>query len=388
MESRDPIDGLVTFLGTIKGGRDKAFIASKVMQRFNLRKDRSVYSCDEFAVRFSVSETNSFGNTVLSLSTLQKYDHLPFIVILLTRQSIECLLANSTCLKKISHSSQQLRENNIKGSFNGTDILRVVAGCENNIHNLREIFTIHESVGFDGNLPRLVEATNNIAPSGKRFEMEESQLSFLLAAPQRAKNFSQSDHFTELKNELDGRVVALKNEILIAALIENVNIRGRVIEYLIAGEDESLRQGIIKSLRKTDFRIPAFKTENTLGDFSKEFPEYVTATDVKTKVMILDSNPKAYNIDKMLEFLSREKSVFLFYFVGIEPMKIVSTALLSMFQDDLRESTILLKHWAGRASRGVTQFNGKTIEKLILGPSSEIDIPASELFLKSLVDIL
>ena len=388
MEFKDPIDELVAFLATIKGGRDKAFIASKVMQRFNLVKDRSVYSCDEYAIRFSVSETSSFGNTVLSLSTLQKYDHLPFIVVLITRDSIECFLANSTCLKKISHSSQQLRENNIKGSFNGTDILRLIAGRENNKDNLREIFAIHQSIGFEGNLPRLVEATNNISPSGKRYEIGASQLAVLLDAPNRSKSFSRSKHCVDLKNELDGRVDALKNEILIAALIENVNIRGRVIEYLIAGEDETLRQEIIKSLKKSDIRVPTFKTENTLGDFSKEYSEYLTATDVKTKVMILDSNPKAYNIDKMLEFLSSDKSVFLFYFVGIEPMKIVSTALLSIFQDDLRESTILLKHWAGRASRGVTQFNGKIIEKLILDPNSDIDIEASKMFLKALVEIL
>ena len=358
------------------------------MQRFKLVKDRSVYSCDEFAIRFSVSETSSFSNTVLSLSALQKYDHLPFIVVLITRESIQCFLANSTCLKKISHSSQQLRKDNIKGSFNGTDILRVIAGFENNNQNLREIFLIHQSIGFDENLPRLVEATSGISPSGKRFEIEDSQLGVLLDAPTRAKNFSQSVHFNELKNELDGRVDTLKNEILIAALIENVNIRGRVIEYLIAGEDESLRQEIIKSLKITGVRVHAFKTKNSLGDFSKEFSDYLTATDVKTKVMILDSNPKAYNIDKMLEFLSGDKSVFLFYFVGIEPMKIVSTALLSIFQNGLRERTILLKHWAGRSSRGVTQFNGRTIERLILDPSSDIDIEASEEFLKSLINIL
>lgn len=67
--------------------------------------------------------------------------------------------------------------------------------------------------------------------------------------------------------------------------------------------------------------IPQFKTENTLGDYAKEFKDYVTETDVKTKIMILDSNPKAYNLDKMLEFLASERSVFMFYFVGVEPEK-------------------------------------------------------------------
>ena len=45
--------------------------------------------------------------------------------------------------------------------------------------------------------------------------------------------------------------------------------------------------------------------------------------------MILDSNPKAYNLDKMLEFLASARSVFMFYFVGVEPGKIVNTVLVS-----------------------------------------------------------
>ena len=52
------------------------------------------------------------------------------------------------------------------------------------------------------------------------------------------------------------------------------------------------------------------------------FPAYDTETDVKTKIMILNSNPKAYNLDKMLEFLANYRSVFMFYFVGIDPGKI------------------------------------------------------------------
>ena len=90
-------------------------------------------------------------------------------------------------------------------------------------------------------------------------------------------------------------------------------------------------------------------------------------------IMILDSNPKAYNLDKMLEFLASARSVFMFYFVGVEPGKIVNTVLVSMFQNRLLNATILLKHWAGRNSRGVSQFEGKTIGQLILSPETAIN---------------
>jgi hypothetical protein len=62
--------------------------------------------------------------------------------------------------------------------------------------------------------------------------------------------------------------------------------------------------------------------------------------------MILQSNPKAYNIDKLLDFLSSGDSVFLFYFIGIEPSKIVNQSLVSIFQKDLLNSTIVQSHWA------------------------------------------
>ena len=101
--------------------------------------------------------------------------------------------------------------------------------------------------------------------------------------------------------------------------------------------------------------------------------------------MILDSNPKAYNLDKVLEFLALDRSVFMFYFVGIEPNKIVGTVLVSMFQDDLLHSTILLRHWAGRNSRGVSQFEGRTIERLILTPNDKVDEPKSTSFLQKVL---
>ena len=61
----------------------------------------------------------------------------------------------------------------------------------------------------------------------------------ILSAPSRAIEFVGSRDYLQLKSELEAKVNQYKTEILIAGLIENVNIRGRIIEYLIAGEDAS-----------------------------------------------------------------------------------------------------------------------------------------------------
>jgi hypothetical protein len=102
---------------------------------------------------------------------------------------------------------------------------------------------------------------------------------------------------------------------------------------------------------------------------------------------VLDSNPKAYNLDKMLEFLALERSVFMFYFVGVDPTQIANTVLVSIFQESLLRSTILLKHWAGRNSRGVSQFEGRTIGRLIMQPETQIDLVAAKKFLQEIIDL-
>jgi len=375
----------VQFVQGRDGINDKAALAATVVKRFELIKDRSVYYCGDFAVRFSASDSQCFANTVLSLSNLRKFDSLPFVVCLVTPETNYCFLANTTLLKKISHSSQELRENNIKGSFNGSDIFREFEGITNNSENLDRLFEIHTGIGFVGNLPRLVEATNNISPTGQKFSANREDENIILAAPVRAQDFIKSAEFSQLKVELDAMVDNYKNEILLASLIENVNVRGRIIEYLIAGEDERLRQELLAALRTRGSPIPPFKTDNTLGDYQRIFDAYHTETDVKTKIMILNSNPKAYNIDKMLAFLAHEKSVFMFYFVGVDATKIVNTVLISMFEMKLLECTITLRHWAGRNSRGVTQFEGKTINSLIATPTCKIDQASSVAFLRRLL---
>ncbi len=288
-------------------------------------------------------------------------------------------------MRKVSHSSQELRVDNIKGSVNGSDIARVFNSLVNEPCNFEELFNIHAAIGFNENLPRLVEATNNIVPSGSKFHVPDTCLSNIVESPDRAIKFIQSTEYLQLKSDLDARVNRVKNQILVAGLIENVNIRGRVIEYMIAGEDEELRQKLIDSLIRGSGEIPKFKTTNDLGDYTRIFDQFETSTDVKTKIMILNSNPKAYNIDKLLEYLSKDKSVFMFYFIGIEPNKIVNQVLASMFQVDLINSTIILKHWAGRNSRGVTQFKGSVLNKLILTPDNNISRQASRVFLQDLI---
>ncbi|MCY4540701.1 MAG: hypothetical protein OXE52_20965 [Chloroflexi bacterium] len=376
---------LIDYIRSRDGIADKAALTMSVQGNFGLTKDRSVYYSEYFAIRFSSSRSRSFSNTVIALSTLQKYDMLPFLVCQVTPSENILYLANTTFLSKVSHSSQEPRVNNIRGSVNGSDIIKVFNGLVNIPENFEALFNIHAAVGFNENLPRLVEATNDITPHGSKFVVSDMSLGTILEAPDRAIEFVVSSEYLQLKSDLDARVSQVTDAILVAGYIENVNIRGRVIEYMITGEDDERRRQLVDAIVQSNGEFPKFKTTNDLGDYTQVFDQYETTTDVKTKIMILNSNPKAYNIDKLLEYLSKEKTVFMFYFIGIEPQNIVNQVLVSMFQTELLESTIVLKHWAGRNSRGVTQFQGSVLNKLILTPDNGIDRKASRDFLQKLI---
>lgn len=381
------ISRLIEFIISLDGTGNKDGVKQKVVQQFKLVRDRSVFYCDSFAIRFSYTSGKSFSNTVLSLSALQKYDSIPFIVCIVTPEINRLLLANTTFLSKISHSSQELTLYNIKGSFNGSDIMKEYQDIPNERDNIIELYPFHEEFSFQENLVRLVEATNNISPTGKRFSANEENIKTIIDSVDRANKFNNSPDYAVLKRELDARVKKYSQEIMVASHIENVNIRGRLIEYLITEEDDDLKARLVEEINEEYSQLPKFTTQNLLGDYKRIFNDYNTETDVKTKVIILNSNPKAYNIDKFLEFLSQDKSVFLFFFVGINDVAVTNTCLVSVFQKDLLGGTVYLRHWAGRNSRGVTQFMGKVINQLLVEQRQDIDVEKAKAFLAELIKL-
>ncbi|MDP4109788.1 MAG: hypothetical protein Q8878_07165 [Bacillota bacterium] len=376
MYDREALDKLICYLTSLNGKTDKAGLSHSSKERFGLTVERSVFCSEHFAVRFCQAAGLHPSNTVLSLSALRKYDALPFIVCLVTPAENVPLLANATFLSKISHSSQQLRTDNIKGSFNVSDIMRNIGGLENIPHNFEALFSIHESFTFRENLERLVEKTNAIEPKGRRFEPTEREIENITEAPARAARFLRSREYADLRDDLNARVREAQSEIAAAAFIDNVNIRGRIIEYLITSSGGTFRKQIADCL-KSKKPLPAFKTEDLLGDFRKNYKNFKTATEIKTKNLFLSSNPKAYNVDKLLRFLAEPESVYMIYIVGIDDKGKISTALCSAFDLRLLRGTAFLYHWAGRNSRGVTQFMGNSLTEVLNDPDNRIDTPTA-----------
>lgn len=357
----------VRFIEDLKGTEptaDKARLQEAYIQRFNPERARSVLVGEDYALRFSEARTGSFSNTVLSLSALKNHDRRPFAVVVVRVRSVDFLLANSTFLKKISHSSHQLRVDNIKGSFNGTDIMNEYEGLVNEPSNFELLFAQHLGFAWEENLERLVEATNEIVGRDTRFRPTDAQREMLLTAPEWSAAALQSADFHAVERELISMVDARRLEILEAARVDNVNLRGNAIEQMLTG-------GV---------------NAHELGDMTRDFDGGTLVIDIKTKLLDRASAPKAYNIDKMLAFFSEPGSVFAFLMIGVDTHAgTVSARLLPILESSLLDATVVQHHWAGRASRGVTQLSGRFSKASEPDYEPSINVARARTFLEELL---
>lgn len=384
MQNPEPLAQLVSFIGQYHGINDKTALSCLVQARFTLIRDRSVFFCPDYAVRFCKAQSRSFSNTVISLSVIQKYDDRPIVICVVTPQYNYLLLANSTFIRKVSQTSQRLSEDRIRGSLNGSDIIRTYHEISNIPENFTILFSIHEKFTFKDNLLRIVAATRDIQPNKTKFRPTAEQYDCIMNSPYRARCFLESPQFRKLEADLTARVQSVAPEILLASKIDNVNLRGRVVEFLITSPKNELKSSLITALRSGS-PVPKLYTDDALGDYNRELDCYQTSTDIKTKLMNHLSNPKGYNIDKLLSFLATDRSVYLIYLIALDTELPFHTKLCSVFSPHLLQGTNIQFLWAGRDSRGVTQFDGKALRKLLTEPEEEIDIPKAEQFLKDLL---
>ena len=112
--------------------------------------------------------------------------------------------------------------------------------------------------------------------------------------------------------------------------------------------------------------------------------------EIKTKLLApgRSSNPKAYNIDKVLEVFSRGNSVAVFLFVGInEKQHHVAVRTVSILDSQILNATRIQFHWAGRNSRGVTQLTGNLTALFSATYEEQIDVARAQQFLQELIDL-
>jgi hypothetical protein len=204
-------------------------------------------------------------------------------------------------------------------------------GTPNTPEHFEELFAIHSEFTWGENVERLVEATTAIIARQTRFPVGAEALAQLLEAPARAAVAITTAAFEAAEQQLGALIVRHQDELLQAAALNNVNIRGNTIEQIITGE--------VNAHRLDDLIFG-------LGD-SRQL-----IVDIKTKLLDRASAPKAYNIDKILRLLSDPSNVFSLFFVGLNVAHhAVHTRLIltRLFQPSIDFS--LRGRWRYRASR-------------------------------------
>lgn len=370
--NKKTIDKLIKFINEHADIDDKDTMKSLVVSEFKLIDDDPVFYNDYFAIRFCYSAKKSFSGTVISLSTLIKYDNKPFIICLVSLGNKNRLfLGNTSLMNKVPHSSQGLKIDKIRGSFNGSSIIKEFdGGLLNEPKYFEELYNFHESFTLEENIERLVQNSQNIKAIKNRFIPTQNEMDNISDSPRRALRFVKSEYYSILNSDLNSRVNKEKKAIIAASFIDNVNIRGRVIEYLITNDDNT-QKDLEKAVLSNE-PLPKFITKDDLGDYIRDFKDYYSATDIKTKILFLSSCPKGFNIDKLLKFLSLNNTVYLIFIVGIAKDGVITTRLCSVFNKKLLSKTRIIKHWAGRNSRGVSQWDGKVFDELLENKEDEI----------------
>jgi hypothetical protein len=366
-----PLNKAISFIREFKrnnaanNAANKEAVKQAFIANFAPKKQRSIYIAEGYSIRFSESKNKSFSNTILGLAAIQSVDHLPIIICLVRPETVSFMLGNSTFLKKISHSSQSLAINNIRGSFNGTDIMNNYCELENNEDNFDELFAMHQSFSWEENVARLVEATNNIVGINNRFVPDDLQTKTILLSPQKSLQAISSDHFSHLENDLNKIIDEKKEEIIKLSFIDNVNIRGNEIEHLITGKGGN---------------------NHNLDDFIVRHPDFNFIVDIKTSLVGRSSAPKAYNIDKALKLLSESNNVFLFCLLSIDQTNnTIIAKLVSIFDITILNCTKIQQHWSGRNSRGTTQLSNNFHNIINKDYQSKIDLQQSVQFLQKII---
>src|SRR5437762_8565875 len=151
---------------------------------------------------------------------------------LLQPSGVRSFLANSTLIRKVSHSSHKLRLDNIRGTILGHDIARELDGVSNEPAHFAALFETHQGFAWTENLARIVEATTSISPTGLRFDPSAEELVRIRNSPAVSFTAQKNGKIAAAERQLIGELRKHEREILELAEIDNVNLRGNKIEQL------------------------------------------------------------------------------------------------------------------------------------------------------------
>ncbi|MBK9273030.1 MAG: hypothetical protein IPM49_00630 [Flavobacteriales bacterium] len=325
---------------------------------------RSLLGCkneqgDLVAVFTLVDSKKSTSNTITSLKNILKHDELPFVAVFLDKSAVRFKLANSSLIKKASHSSQGITLERIKGSINGGDILNTLGDVLNEHAHLAELFAQHKDEDHAEHRERIVEATQAIkgrAPATPPdWDAVEENL-------RDGSGLLDKAILEEIRRTLFDRVASMRQAILACASHTSPKAFGDCVERMILSTD------------------PA----HALGDIL--FANGRVAVDIKGRKAGVPSSPKAFNVQKLVDHLSKGPGAALFFTVTVDVQAgTVACTLIHMLHPELMKHYWHDVRWSGRGSLGTLSLKGDLSAVLNTTERLDLDAPAAITRLRELL---
>jgi len=370
MKSINRLEEVLLFIDETQHISNKEELQSLFVKRFNAVREssRGIFDLPDksVSVRFTQNNKTTNGNasnTVIAIARIFPRDDRPILSLMVTAGRNFVRLINSSFIDKIAHSSKNAESDKLRGSVNYSNIIKEFEGITNERHNIHVLFELHSEHDFWENYERIYSLTSQIQGKRVRFEPTDSQNALLLDSHKRSNAFLNSDYFQVLSSDLQQRVERNSKAIIIASTFVNAKLRGEIIEHLITSDDETKLSELRLCIENNE--MINFTNPHGLADYERVFENFKTGTDIKTKVMYLNSQPKGFSIDDILLYLSEANTVFLFYWVGIEKDETLKLQLLPIFENNMLKRSHIQKHWSGINQRGHIQFDGKVMKSIL-----------------------
>lgn len=334
---------------------NKQTVKNAVKDKFCLIKNGAFLTNNTFTICFSSTKAaGSCSNTVAAFKKIISYDEKPIFCCLTTPTTNNLYLINTSFINKVSHSSKNLSKTKYTGSINFSDILQTPMALSNKPCNFTELFNKHLTRNKQTVINHIIENTSNIEPSKDKIMFSLKEVKDILSYPEREREFLTSLGYKNLYSIVKNRV-------------KQINLEDKTSLTSILKEQEKVRGDGIEKLYTKGI------TDHSFIDYEYKINTYNVGIDIKSIMLNKSSNPKGYDITKLLTHISSNKNnIYLILFLGCDEIsKQISTFYLaSIFNDTLTGS--IQTAWSGRDSRGTIQFDGLKLKTGLLSPTYDI----------------
>ena len=162
MNLAELVDCILHWRDTTPNGSKRA-LADSVLAKSDLKLDKALLVGSQVVLR--ISQMQEVGNEEVSLIAFRKvcdYDDRPVLICVMSSRGMRLVLANTTCIEKVSERSYKLTNDNLIGGVFESDVRSAVDGVANLPANFATLWAAHKASDRKANIERIVATTQEM----------------------------------------------------------------------------------------------------------------------------------------------------------------------------------------------------------------------------------